>query len=484
MLKRMKKNSIAFETKVLFILIAHFLLIFLLSASRQTLGADMLENLMWGKTFSLYYDKHPPFFAWESYITVRLFGGNLFFYHILGPLNQTLMGWFIFLLARKMLGPEKALLAIILFQGIIFHVFYYKFNANTANYGFFGAIYLIFYTILKERKYYLYPLLGILCGIIMLIKYSGLLLIGSLGVVLLVTKEGRECFSSFYFYLSIFVFLLVISSHVYALWNASKVGSFLHPLLYFKYQSFTGERRIYEIPRFILMNVVFALPFIFSCYGIKKRRINTVYNLESAFLAIGVFLPFIYTLIFMIISRAQVGVYWMSMYFSLFPIAFLYFLSIKENSFKIAGYIIYSFILVYYSIALLIAWLTPEDNLKEIAAFVKEVNKDEITDFICNDTRSKCGLALIYGSDYTKVNMELSYFKNPVVASRINKNILIIGTDHTIELPGYSLQSYEKSFTPVWKLINGEKLFPNNKFVKEKLMKPLKITLTRATKNE
>jgi 4-amino-4-deoxy-L-arabinose transferase-like glycosyltransferase len=487
---------------ILLILSVQFLLIFILSSTTTSFSSDMIENLLWGKELAFAYDKHPPFFAWTSYLTVKLFGGNLLFYHILTPLNQVALLWFIYLLGKKIFNPEKALLAVVLAQGIIFHVFYYKFNGNTANLGFFGAIYFVFYKIIKEENYKLFPILGALCGIIMLTKYSAILLIGILGAIGIFTKEGRKAMKSLYLIPAILIFFIIIAPNLYEVFVLKNDGA----IRYLTTQSLESNRPWYEEIRFLLKLVVFLLPMILTFIVVKKsvrKKFQTNFlkklkdDLDLKILLSFGFAPFVIVLFYIIIFKASVGAFWLAMFCGPISLLLLYLFEVKKNALQIGIKIIYSINCFLFLIYFIASLGNPEDDAKGIGKFVKEVlqmhsKEVEIKDFICNDDRRFCGTAVIYGTDYSKINMRINRWENPFEAFNEREEkpeiVIVIGEDDKIDLPDYTLAKYKKTFPKYHKIKFFEKLFINPpKFLEkefQKMEKPIEIILTVGIKKD
>lgn len=466
------------------ILTLHFFLVFLLSSSMISLPSDMIESLLWGRTLDFSSDKHPPFYSWVHFLAVKAFGGNLVATHILTPLSQVIMLLFVFLLGEKIFkSKEKALLGVVLCQGIIVHVFYYLFNANTANFAFFGAIYFIFYKIVKQRKYILLPLLGFLCGVILLIKYSGIILIFLLGLTILLTKEGRRVLGSFYFFIAIFVFCLVLTPYVLSLFSDPHNET----IIYLLHQSIGSEARFYEVPRLLFMPIVYSIPLLIAFFFIKKKNafIKREFNFTSTFLVLNVFGPIVISLLYILFKKAQIGALWLSMFYILFPIALLYFFEVKDGALKVAMKIVYSIMLTIYCFYLIVLLFSPEDDTKAISQFYKEVEEqnfhgEKVNDFICNAHRRMCGTVVLYSTDYEKIHMPLTRFANPFSifdlenkqAGKRPEKLIVIGDSFPISLPGYNLTYYERSFPVYYKFKFLYKVIP-------KLPEPFKKRMER-----
>jgi 4-amino-4-deoxy-L-arabinose transferase-like glycosyltransferase len=464
------------EAKKLWLIIGvQFLLIYLLSISSITLSNDMIENLLWGRSMDFSSDKHPPFFGWVSYLSVKLGGGSFMFYKALTPLHQALLFFFVFLLSREILRDEKkALLSVVFCSGILVHLFYTKFNANSANFGLFSSIYYFFYLAVARSKHWLFIIVGFLCGIAILIKYSAVILIGCLWLTIFITKEGRALFKSPFLYLGILVFLATLTPYIISIIRAENYGAFA----YLNQNSTSMKMRWYEVPRLVVMTFVFCIPFLIAFFKVKEARAPRIFGFDVAFLLINSFLPFLATIFYIIIANSQVGVFWLSMFFSLFPISALYFFKVKENALKTSAKIILPLMFIIYIFHLLPQLFASERDVQKIGDFVKEV-AGESDYFICNDERNICGTAIIFGTDYANIKMTVSSFINPFqeVNQSLNKpkKVIIIGDDEMTNLPNYKLEKQERDFPNYFKF----------KFMESKLKrKSVKITLTVASLKE
>jgi hypothetical protein len=475
------------ENKLYLILLIHFMLVFILGASSTTLPNDMIENLIWGRNLDFSSDKHPPFFGWESYLWVKLFGGNLLAYHLLSPLHQVVMLFFVYLLANKIFSSkDKALLAVILTQGIFIFILQPKFNANTANYGFFSAIYYYFYVALKERKYHFLVVVGMLSAIIMLIKYSGILLIASLGLIFLITPEGRSSFKSPFLYIGILIFGLILSPYIlHTLNNQSSLN-------YLAAQS-EGRSLAMTVIKIFFTAITLCLPLLIAFFRIKKSFTPQPKNFDTVFLLISNILPFVLTVAYVLvgylfIKKSSVGFFWLIMFYSLFGICLIYFWDVKKDALKIAFKTIYPLILFLYTGPLIANIVRLEYDTKSIHEFIKKVNTENIQDFICNDGRSKCGHIILYGNGIDFGKMEISLFENPfkTINNKTEKpsKVIIIGEDFPINLPDYTITTYKADIPGIFKFWLAEKIYHfANSIVDLKQRESFKTTLTIATLN-
>jgi 4-amino-4-deoxy-L-arabinose transferase-like glycosyltransferase len=463
------------------ILIIQLVLTYFVNLATFTFGGDMIENILWGRTLDFSSDKHPPFFGWEAFLSVKFAGGSFWFYKMLTPIHQAFLFLFTFLLAKEIFNSEKkALLCVIFSAGIIVHLFYFKFNANSANYGFFGAIYYLFYLACFKQKKWLFIVVGFLCAITMLIKYSAIIMIGCLWLTIFATKEGREMFKSPFLYLGILVFLGTLTPYILSILQTENYGAFG----YLSENSLSMKMRWYEVPKLVLLSIAFCIPFLIAFFKVKegvfiKSKIN---NFTGIFLLINAFLPFLLTIFYIIFTNSQVGSFWLCMFFSLFPIMAVYFFEIKENAIKLSAKIIFPLMFLIYLVHLISQILASEYDVEGIGKFTKE-KTEGIDYFICNEERRVCGMALIYGTDYENTKMTISKWQNPF--EEVNKmkekpsKIAIIGDGEEITLEGYYFEKYEQEFPQYFKF----RFIAENKIL-AKRQKSTKIIITIATLNK
>src|SRR6266849_9666249 len=86
------------------------------------LPLDIIEGLLYGREWQLGYDKLPPLPWWMLETTYRVFGPDLFFY----ALSQaTVIAAFalIWVMARQLVGPVGALVAVLIVDGVHYFTF-------------------------------------------------------------------------------------------------------------------------------------------------------------------------------------------------------------------------------------------------------------------------------------------------------------------------------------------------------------------------
>src|SRR5688572_9731418 len=86
------------------------------------LQLDLAEDLALGKEWQLGYWKHPPLPWWAADLVYRVIG-DVHAVYLLGPLAAVACLWAVWRLARDMVGPVQALVAVLALEGLHFFNF-------------------------------------------------------------------------------------------------------------------------------------------------------------------------------------------------------------------------------------------------------------------------------------------------------------------------------------------------------------------------
>lgn len=255
-------------------LFLHFMVWSLVPLLRQSLPMDSIEAIVWGMYCDFGTNKHPPLSGWLAN----------FFYHIIGfekpyaiyALNQlcVLTGFvYIYRLAKEFVGEEKAVLSVMLLEGVIYYGFSsLEYNVNVVSLALWPMCVFYFYKAVRENKFSDWTLTGVLAGLNLLNKYTSGVLLISMGLFMLVNKKARYRLLRFKPYWCLFVCCAVISCHLiwlyqndffvldYFIGRGGKAGFENFPLL----------RHIVYPLKFISAQVLFGLGSVLI-YFIAKR---------------------------------------------------------------------------------------------------------------------------------------------------------------------------------------------------------------------
>ncbi len=130
----------------------HLLIWSLLPALLQhNLPLDVIEQLAWGREWQIVYFKHPPLPAWIVESVAVVSGGWPPALYLVGPLCSALSLFAIWRLGCAMLGPRRALLAVLAQEGVVyFTIFTPEFNHNVVLLPLWAALGLAGYRALFE----------------------------------------------------------------------------------------------------------------------------------------------------------------------------------------------------------------------------------------------------------------------------------------------------------------------------------------------
>ena len=130
---RERASLLAHPKAILFAVLAlHFAAFSLIAILTQpTLPLDVIEQVSWARNPEWAYFKHPPLPAWCLAALMALTGGQPWIAALAGPAAATLALWIVWLLARRILDPVRALLSVLLLEGVVhFNVLSLEFNHN------------------------------------------------------------------------------------------------------------------------------------------------------------------------------------------------------------------------------------------------------------------------------------------------------------------------------------------------------------------
>jgi 4-amino-4-deoxy-L-arabinose transferase-like glycosyltransferase len=183
---------------VLLVALVQFLLWGVLSAF-QTIAPsdDSLEQLLLSQEFKSNYGKHPPLPTWLLYAVSRAFGPSIAATYLLGALCAVAATLMLYFYARSVVGAPRAAFAAILVSDIVYlNVGTGNFNHNTVQIPFAMLAILLFHRVLTRMRWADWALFGAACGLMMLAKFSAVVLFASFGAYLLWTKrlyDTRVC---------------------------------------------------------------------------------------------------------------------------------------------------------------------------------------------------------------------------------------------------------------------------------------------------
>ena len=176
---------------------------------------DVAENVAWGQTFELGYDKNPYFGAWLTSAVFRLCPHDWVFY-LLSQLAVFLGVAAAYRLTREVTRSNFA--AFVSGVSTLLIPFFShsanEFNDDVMSIALWGLTALYLYRAVRHDTVKAWLAAGCCAGLALMTKYLAGALLFPLGMLLFVTPEGRRCWKKPGIHLGAAVFLLLVVPNV------------------------------------------------------------------------------------------------------------------------------------------------------------------------------------------------------------------------------------------------------------------------------
>src|SRR5215203_7332561 len=177
------------------------------------LPLDLIEARIYGREWQLGYDKLPPLPWWMVEAAYRLFGPDLFYY----ALSQAaIAGAFalIWVMARQLVGPVGALVAVLIIDGLHYYTFTApKFNHDVIQLPFWALTGFAYWAALRHGRTVHWVLLGLGVGMAFWSKYFVVVQAAPLALFALFDREARKSLATPGPWIAIAVALVAMSPH-------------------------------------------------------------------------------------------------------------------------------------------------------------------------------------------------------------------------------------------------------------------------------
>ncbi len=299
----------------LLFLILHFTVWSVLPMFRAGAPMDSMEAVWWGKYCLWGTNKHPPLSGFPAYAYYLLLGGSLKSIYLLSQ-TAVLVGFiYLYRLAKCFLSVEKAVLSVMLLEGVIFYGYVSpEYNVNVLSLAIWPATAYYFYKAMTENKLSFWLATGLCCALNILNKYvSGLQLLG-IALVLISTPQGRASLKTYKPYLTLLFFVALVTPHFY--WLAQKNFFVLE---YFSSRTISNEswgnwawltHFVYPLKFFASMLLYMAgtLVVFFTVFKLPSRTELSLFQKRFLFF-LGVF-PLLFVVVYSFISGSYVKSMW------------------------------------------------------------------------------------------------------------------------------------------------------------------------------
>lgn len=256
------------------------------------LHGDEAYYWMWSHHLQSSYYDHPPMIAYMIYLT-NFISQDEWGVRLVNIFSMSISAIYVYKLAKELSDDETAFNAVLIFLSVIVVNAGYIITTPDAPLILFWSLSLYYsYRAIFYKKIKDYILSGVMLGLMMLSKYTAILLIFSIMIFLLLKK--REILVSYKFYITIFIAALVVSPMV--LWN------YQHDWISFNFQLNHGSTNDFKINfgtiiefiagQFGLFSPIFAWILFYYMYKEKLyfRDDKMFFIALSTALTIGFFL--------------------------------------------------------------------------------------------------------------------------------------------------------------------------------------------------
>jgi hypothetical protein len=232
------------------------------------LQLDLVDDLALGREWQLGYWKHPPLPWWLAEVLHRL-TGSIDSVYVLGPLAAVLCLYGVYLLARDIVGPLQALLAVLALEGIHFYNFsVVKFAHDQAQLPFWAFTALFFHRAITRQRLLEWGVAGFFLAGAFWSKYAAVPLAATLGLILLLDPEARKSWRGAGPWLMAVVFLCVLAPNLWWLVEhdflpfryvdaRAKLATHWYQYLIFPLQ-WTGGQLLFILPGLALIGLLYV----------------------------------------------------------------------------------------------------------------------------------------------------------------------------------------------------------------------------------
>ncbi len=184
------------------------------------LQLDLAEDLALGKEWQLGYWKHPPLPWWIADLAYRVVPDVRVVY-VLGPLSAVVAMYFVWRLAREVVEPRTALIAVLALEGIHFFNFSVPKFAHDHTLLFLWPLtaWLFWRALVHGRAVY-WMLAGVSLALCFWSKYAAFAFAATLALFLLFEPVARRAWRTPGPYLMAATFLVVLAPHLWWLVDA------------------------------------------------------------------------------------------------------------------------------------------------------------------------------------------------------------------------------------------------------------------------
>ncbi|AWN73634.1 TPA: glycosyltransferase family 39 protein [Legionella anisa] len=206
-----------FNSRSVYLCLTLYFVILVVIAPINILSLDTYYYWDWSRHLALSYYDGSPMIAYFIRLATSLFGNNLFALSCVGITVMALSSWFIYKSARFILSQEASFIAMLswLFSPLVTLDILQQTTYDSPLALFWASTLYFTIRFIQTNSVRTLYLIGISAGLMMLSKYSGIVLILSLLIFLIFTY--RSIFKTKHFYFASILAIIIFSPVI--LWN-------------------------------------------------------------------------------------------------------------------------------------------------------------------------------------------------------------------------------------------------------------------------
>ena len=187
---------------------------------RYSLPIDSIEESIWSHQLAWGYEKNPYLVGFLVKLAIQIGGYSSWLIYLFSQISVVLGLWAIWQLAKQILPPINALIAVMMLEGTQYYNFHaIDFNDNTLEVGLWPLTILFFYHALRKKTWVPWLLVGLFAGLGMMAKYYTVILLLPMLFFVLKNSEARQCLKKPQWLGGLVIFLLIISPHFFWLFS-------------------------------------------------------------------------------------------------------------------------------------------------------------------------------------------------------------------------------------------------------------------------
>ncbi|PTM49917.1 dolichyl-phosphate-mannose-protein mannosyltransferase [Phreatobacter oligotrophus] len=250
----------------------------------HTLPRDTVEGFLWGRSFQWGYFKHPPLQAWLLGWSEAVAPTAAWLAYLYAQICVLVTLFAIWRLARTILGPGAGVIASML---TLVGIHYYgppmaTFTPDTLSAPLWALTGLFWWRAVVQRRQLFWFALALTVAVSVYAKYVGLLLVGVLGVLTLITPEGRRELTRREPWLALVFGLALVVPHV--AWIIDTGGSSLAHAVSTDAKADSFGMRLWFCFSFLVAQVIEhsgLIALVVLCIGIGRSRPRTELLIEE-----------------------------------------------------------------------------------------------------------------------------------------------------------------------------------------------------------